>query len=147
MAELAEWTVSKIAMELGVDRRTLDRVILEQGVEPQREGSRSKYYRLKPIFEALKYGSDKLDLSQEKARESRERQRKFKRENDIEESLVAPIEELRAALEKVSGQAASILDALPLNIKKRCPLLTSRDIEFMKKEIAKCRNAIADTKI
>jgi len=147
MAELAEWTISKISMELGVDRRTLERVILEQGIEPQRVGDRSKFYRLRPIFEGLKYGSDKLDLSQEKAMESRERQRKLKRENDIEESLVAPIDDLRATLEKASGQISSILDALPLNIKKRCPQLNSRDVEFIKKEIAKCRNSIAEAKI
>lgn len=147
MAELAEWTISKISMELGVDRRTLERVILEQGIEPQRIGDRSKFYRLKPIFEALKYGSDKLDLSQEKALESKERRRKLSRENDLAEGLAAPIELLRETIKKVAGQAASILDALPLNIKKRCPLLTSRDIEFIKKEIAKCRNAIAGMEI
>ena len=145
--EYEAWTVSKFSVEFGVDRRTLDRVIADAGVKPIKEDPKSKYYRIRDVFEALKYGSDKLDLSQEKAQEARERCRRTKRENDVAEELVAPIEDLRDALEKVSVQVASQLDALPLNLKKRCPALTARDIEFIKKEIAKCRNAMAASKI
>jgi phage terminase Nu1 subunit (DNA packaging protein) len=142
-----EWTVTKFSTEFGVDRRTLDRVIADAGVEPVREDPKSRYYRIQDVFEALKYGSDKLDLSQEKALEARERCRRTKRENDLAEELIAPMETLRDALEQVSVQVASNLDALPLNLKKRCPALTARDIEFIKKEIAKCRNAMAAAKI
>ena len=145
--EYAAWTVSKFSVEFGVDRRTLDRVIADAGVKPIKEDPKSKYYRIRDVFEALKYGSDKLDLSQEKAKEALERCRRTKRENDVAEELVAPIEDLRDALEKVSVQVASQLDALPLNLKKRCLALTARDIEFIKKEIAKCRNAMAASKI
>lgn len=76
-----------------------------------------------------------------------ERHRKLQRENDIEDNLVAPVSLLTEALEKAATQIIPIMDALPLEMKRRNPALTGHDIMLVKKSIAKCRNLIAEMKV
>jgi len=76
-----------------------------------------------------------------------EKYRKIKRENDIEERGVIPLEEIVDVLQAVSKQAVSILEALPLNIKRRVPMLKAKDIEYIQLEIAKCRNAVGNIEV
>lgn len=57
---------------------------------------------------------------------------------------VAPIETLTWALNNVSQQINSVLDSLPLKLKKRCPKLTARDIENIRREIVKAQNAASE---
>ncbi len=90
---------------------------------------------------------DELDLQAERAKLAVEQTREKKRNNDIEENLVAPIEILSEVLASVCSQIASTLNSLPLTLKKQCPALTARDIDYIKKEIAKCRNLAASTSI
>lgn len=147
MPDYEEWTVNKASVNFGIDRRELSRIIEEVDVLPLNPESTIKKYKVKDLFEALKYGSQKLELTQEKAKQAMESARRMKRENDIAERLVAPIEELEEAISSVSSQAASILDSLVPNIKRRVPELSARDIMFIEKEIANCRNSIASMKI
>jgi phage terminase Nu1 subunit (DNA packaging protein) len=76
-----------------------------------------------------------------------EKYRKLKRENDIEENLVAPVSLITDVLAQAATQIIPILDSLPMEMKRDNPNLTGRDIQLVKKSIAKCRNLIADTKI
>lgn len=76
-----------------------------------------------------------------------ERYRKLKRENDIEDELVAPVSTLTEAIEKMAVQIIPIMDALPLEMKRRNPQLTGHDIMLAKKSIAKCRNLVAEVSI
>jgi terminase small subunit / prophage DNA-packing protein len=80
------------------------------------------------------------ELEKEKWREKR-------RENDIAESLVAPVSVLTDALEKVADQVVPILDSIPLEMKRLNPKLTGHDIQTVKKAIARARNAVADVTI
>jgi phage terminase Nu1 subunit (DNA packaging protein) len=91
-----------------------------------------------------KQSESALALQEEKALESRERRRKLKRENDIADGKVITIEKAEDVLCEISRQAVSILEALPMNIKRRCPQLRGKDIEYIKLEIAKSRNLVAD---
>lgn len=76
-----------------------------------------------------------------------ERYREKKRQNDVEEGLVAPV----AVLEDVLGRGVSamipILDGLPLVMKRHWPEITGDQIRLVKEAIAECRNALADVEI
>lgn len=77
----------------------------------------------------------------------KERLRKLKRENDIEEKLYAPIGLLTEALEKTVAVVVPILETLPLLLKRNWPEITGDQTLLVKKAIAECRNAMADAKI
>ena len=77
----------------------------------------------------------------------KEKWREKKRQNDLEEKLVAPVSVLTEALEKVADQVVPILDSLPLEMKRLNPKLSGHDIQTVKKAIARARNAIADVNI
>jgi len=64
---MQEWTVNSLSIELRRDRRTLTKIIAESGLKPVSEGKRSKYYHLADVVGAL-FGSDDLDLQQERAK-------------------------------------------------------------------------------
>lgn len=76
-----------------------------------------------------------------------EKLRRLRRENDIEEQLVAPVSVLTDALERVSAQIVPILDSIPLEMKRLNPTLNGHDIQTVKKAIARARNAIAEVNI
>ena len=63
----------------------------------------------------------------------KEKYREKKRQNDLEEQLVAPVSSLTEALEKTAAQVIPIMDALPLEMKRRNPKLTGHDIQLVKK--------------
>lgn len=144
---LEEWTQNKISENFGIDRRELRRIFSDVGLEPVRIEGRNKYYRVLDVFEALKYGTEKLDLTQESAKHKQELARKIKRENDLEEGLLVPVDVAMDALIDIGDEMSKKLDALPMSIRKRCPSMPNREVEFMIKEIASCKNLISDIKI
>ena len=73
-----------------------------------------------------------------------ERYRRIKRENDLEENLVAPVSLLTEALIKAGRIIIAHLETLPLLMKTANPSLTGDDIQLVRKTIALCRNEIAD---
>ena len=77
----------------------------------------------------------------------KEKHREKKRQNDIEEKIVAPVSLLTDALLKASNQIVPILESLPLIMKRNWPEITGDQILLVKKAIAECRNAVADMKI
>ena len=76
-----------------------------------------------------------------------EKLRKLKRENDLAEGLVAPVDLLQSAFENVTSQMVPILDSMPLEMKRMNPRLTGHDIQVVKKAVARCRNAMADIRV
>lgn len=144
MPTLEAWTVNNLSLQLGIDRRELDRLIAEVGLKPVNPDQRMKKYILKDIFNAAKYGSRKLDLTQIKAESHLEDVRRKKRENDMEESLVAPVEVIEETIGKVAVEVASMLDTILPGMRHAVPTLTDRDLMMIDKELAKCRNAIAE---
>ncbi len=76
-----------------------------------------------------------------------EKYRKLKRENDVEELNVAPVELLTFALEKSGNIIVPILESLPLEMKRNWPEITRDQIQLINVAIAKCRNAIADSEL
>lgn len=94
-----------------------------------------------------KASEEELELNQERAALAAEQRRKLKRENDLAEGLVAPVETITSALADVAAQIVPILEALPLEMKRLNPKLSGHDIQTVKKAIARCRNTIADINI
>ncbi len=91
--------------------------------------------------------SDKEDDGNYQAMLEKEKWRKEKRNNDIEEYLVAPVELLTEALAKVGNMMVPILESLPLELKRDYPELTGYQITIVKNAIIRRRNAIADAEI
>jgi len=77
----------------------------------------------------------------------REKWRQAQRENDLAEKTVAPLAVITAALSATAAQMVPILEALPLEAKRRNPRLTGHDIHLMKQSVARCRNALAAMQI
>ena len=130
--------------------RTLKDRFEKSGVAPVKRDGRSIWFNSEEALPAIYAPKDKggeLVLEEERALLTNEQCRKAKRDNDLADSLVFPVETLVSVLSKATGQIASVLDALPLTLKKRSPNLSARDIEFIRKEIAKCRNAAAQAAI
>jgi len=71
-----------------------------------------------------------------------EKYRKLKRENDLEEKQVAPVELLTDGLEKIANIWIPILEGLPLMIKRNWPEVTGDMMTLVKAAVAECRNAM-----
>lgn len=56
---------------------------------------------------------------------------------------LAPIKVIEWVLGRVGGEISALLDALPMQMKKRNPKLTAADIEVVKRDIARAMNAAA----
>ena len=69
---------------------------------------------------------------------------KVEHELAIARNEVAPVYILESALAKVCEQINSILDSIPLNIKKRVPKLNARDVETIRRAIVKGQNAASE---
>lgn len=60
---------------------------------------------------------------------------------------LAPVDIIEWTLGKVGAQIAAILDALPLQLKKKNPKLTATNIESIRREIVKAQNAAAQVTV
>lgn len=60
---------------------------------------------------------------------------------------LAPIDALEWALSSVCAQISATLETLPAKLKRRLPQLNTADLEIIRKEIAKTRNAAAAARI
>lgn len=79
-------------------------------------------------------------LEQEKYREK-------KRENDLAEGLVAPVDVLENTLARGVAAMIPVLETLPLLVKRHWPEITGDQTQLVKQAVAKCRNALADLRI
>lgn len=152
LTNLIDWT--------GMGFRTIKKRLDEAGLQPLNAGTRSGKGRAGMDYDSTKalpilYAAAKgapgaegeLDLTKERAKLAAEQARKYARENDLEEAKLAPIEVIKDTLEQVAAQMVPLLEALPLEMKRRNPNLTAHDIMMVQKCIAKCRNAIADISV
>ena len=76
-----------------------------------------------------------------------EKYREKKRQNDLAEKLVAPIEVLEKVVERGVAGMVPILESLPLVMKRHWPEITGDQIRLVKQSVAECRNVLADMEI
>lgn len=141
-----DYTISGLAVELRRDKRTIASIIDESNIDPVRKKGAYKYYHISDIVTAM-LDSSGLDLQQEKALESRERRRKLKLENDEREGLTIVVDDVVEAFQVTAKMVLPILDNLTTNIKRNLPDVSAKQISFIEKDIAKCKNAIAATRL
>lgn len=84
-----------------------------------------------------------LDLVAERARLAKEQADAVALKNAIARNEYAPYALLTEALARVSGVLVSILEALPVKLKKTSKRLTSEDLKLIEQEIVKARNLAA----
>ncbi len=86
---------------------------------------------------------DLLDLEQERAKNLQVDTRiKELKEQQIRRET-APIALIEWTLGKVGSQIGSILDGIPLKVKRRIPKLSAAEIEVIKREVVQAQNVAA----
>lgn len=137
---------NQIADIFGVAKTTVDNWVTKGCPVLEKSGKKgvpSKYDTV-DVYRWLLVGNGKEDYSQLL---EEEKHRKLKRENDIEDKLVAPVSLITSAIEKAGSQIVPVLESLPLEMKRYFPELTGDQIQIVKTAIAKCRNSIADMEV
>lgn len=143
-------TYNELSELTGRTYRTVKGRLEKAGLRPVRTEGRAMFFESPDALVAIlapKNQDEKLVLEDERAKLTIEQRRKAKRDNDIADGKVAPVELLTVVLSKVSGEIADSLNALTLSLKRKNPNLTARDLEFLKKELAACRNNAARTAV
>ncbi len=78
----------------------------------------------------------------------KEKYRALKRENDLAESKVAPVELLKDALEKrVCGIIVANLEALPALVRKHWPEVTEEQLDMVRKSVTECQQVAREMRI
>jgi phage terminase Nu1 subunit (DNA packaging protein) len=77
----------------------------------------------------------------------KERYREKKRENDVAETLVAPVETLVDAAERGVAAMLPVLDGLPSIVKRHWPGISRDQIKLVKRKVGECRTALAEVEI
>ena len=97
-----------------------------------------------------RHGDDDLDpqaeakLLQERLRLTAAQAEGQELKNDITRRRSVPTEFATFVMSKIAAEIASILDTLPLTLKRRHPDLEVRHIESIQRELAKARNRAAE---
>lgn len=87
-----------------------------------------------------------LDLATERARLAREQADRVAMVNAQTRRELAPVATLEQALADVCKQIADVLEAIPVNLKRR-GLADGDALELIRREIASVRNLAAETKL
>ncbi len=87
------------------------------------------------------------DLQQERARLAKEQADGQELKNAVLRKELIPVKMLEFALADISEQVSSILESIPLKVKKNLPKLTASEVEIITREIKKAMNAASRTKI
>ncbi len=138
-------TANRLSELTGRTRRTVKAGL--KNLKPVRKEGRSYLYESSDALPLI-FDIDMEDSPvAEKARLDKLRADEIEHRLQLAKSEVAPIAILEDALLRISEQICSILDSLPLRIKKRVPKLTAREIENIRREIVKAQNAASESKL
>ena len=141
-----EITYNKIEELTGKPYRSIKKHFDALGVQSLRRSGNKVFFESKDVLELKSSSQDKSNEDWTNLLEE-EKYRKLKRENDIEDQLVAPTSLLTEAIEQLAAQVIPILDAMPMKMKRANPSLSGHDIMLVKKSVAECRNIIAKVKV
>ncbi|MGH1542338.1 MAG: hypothetical protein ACRBHB_18070 [Arenicella sp.] len=128
------------------------------GVEPIFTDGKNKYFCIADILEKrvdsivsdrIKTGEDdqEIDKDQEYARKLQQERIKLELANAVTLREQAPVELLSFALENVVTQMIPVLEGVVLTVKREAPDVPMSILSVVDREIAKARNAMADTQI
>ena len=147
MASVAqEWSISGLSIELGMDRRTLGKMLA--GVQQVREENGIKYYLMAPVLWVIvEHHTGKTNPAGEKSRLDRLRADQVEFDLQIKRGQYAPIEALKYAVGDMASQVKSILDAIPKQIKNSLPSLRAKEIKILERELVKSQNAASKIQV
>lgn len=91
---------------------------------------------------AGRQAAGELDLATERAALARAQREKVEMQNAVTRRELAPVALLEQVLSKVGRQIAGILEAIPVQLKRRSEL-SSEDLDFITREVVKARNQAA----
>ena len=84
-----------------------------------------------------------LDLSAERARLAAAQADKVEMENQLLRGEIVRVETLEAVLAQTGGKIKAQLEALPGSLKRRVPTMTAAEVGYVRREIAKMLNTVA----
>ena len=87
--------------------------------------------------------SGDLALVGERARLASEQANRIAMQNAVTRKELAPVAVITEALARVGNEIVGILEALPIQLKRRSLSLTTQDLEFITEEITRARNTAA----
>jgi len=118
-------------------------------IAPKRKTGREVFYYLPEVVDwrLARDTAESLNLTAERARLAKEQADGHALKNAQTQGELVSLDILTYALSNVASQVVSILDALPLQIKKRCPQLNARAIEIIRREIVKAMNAMSEVRL
>lgn len=135
----------QMAASLGVSARAFQ----EWGVEPVAKIGRESFYEAKSVLAnrieraEQSITPDNSELALERLRLTKAQAENLEIKNEQLKALVCPIEIIQVVLSRVSGEAAGILDSIPLDIRRKHPTLDNQITEDIKRHIVKAQNAVA----
>jgi len=138
-ADLSTLSISQLTTITGRGYKTVKSRL--EGLAPVSKDGRTLFYKASEALSQI-YRVD--DPYIETARLNRLRGDRVEHDLSIDKGESASMEILAWALSRIAELINSVLDSLPLRLKKRCPKLTARDIETIRRVIVKLQNEISE---
>lgn len=88
-----------------------------------------------------------LDLVQERARTAKEQADKLAMQNAVTRRELAPVFLLEQSLANICRQISGVLEAIPVNLKRRVRNISTEELEFITREINQARNLAASVEL
>tara|TARA_R110001592_G_scaffold113322_1_gene312376 strand:+ start:20639 stop:21148 length:510 start_codon:yes stop_codon:yes gene_type:complete len=135
----------QMAASVGISSRAFQ----DWNVKPVAIVGREKFYDAREVLEnrlahlESKSTGEAGDIEAERLRLTKAQADNMEIKNEIALGKIAPIEIIQIVLNKVSTEAAGILDSIPLNIRRKHPQLENLLIEEIKRHVVKAQNAIS----
>lgn len=126
--------VARIGREAFFDARSVVDNRLAQ-VERKHQPDPSDVGDIDPLIE--------FKLAQERLRLTAAQAEAQELKNEVTKARLIPVEFITFALSRTAAQIASLLDTIPLKVKRKHPELQPRHIESLTREIAETRNVAA----
>lgn len=143
-------TQQAIAEHLDLDQSAVSRLVAELKIdwaETPMDAIRIAYIRRLREQAAGRATTGDLALATERARLAREQADRVAMENARRRRELAPVSTIETVLARVSRQVAGILEALPIQLRRRAANLTTEDIEFVQAEVDRARMAAANVQV
>ncbi len=148
---MKELSYNQLSDLTGFTYRTVKKRLENAGIKPVRKDGNAHLFNsvdaLQVLFVQQVPDENEEDITDYTILLEKEKHREKKRQNDLEEKLIAPVGLMIEALEKSGNIIIAELESLPLMLKRAWPEITGDQIQLVKKTIAECRNAIADSKL
>lgn len=142
---------SQMAASLGISTQAFEK----WGVQPVAKIGRESFFRCSDVVEnrvrhreekykpELDPDLDPNSLDFQRLRLTKEQADNMELKNEQARAKLVPIELMTRILARIGSEWAALVDALPLNIKRKHPGLDGQTIEDIKRQCVRMQNAVA----